>query len=430
MADATPTVRASLRQNVVGGLLGSILEWYDFVVYAYLAPIFAKHFFPSDDPFESLLASYGAFAVGFLARPVGAVVFGHLADTKSRRLVLLVSMTIMGLATLAIGLLPGAAELGVAAGILLVLLRLIQGFSLAGENCSGWAFIAEHAPDGRRGYLLSWWAGFACGGVLLGSLLVTAMTHVLGEAQMADWGWRVPFILGAVMSAVIYWIRRRTVEPEGMRRLTDREVLPINTVLRHHKRDLLRLCAINLAEGVVFYFVLVYALSYLTQQMHVSTARAMDINILSIVIIMVLPIPLGALSDRIGRKPILLIAVGGLALLSWPLFWLMHQPDIVAIVAAQIGFAILLSFYLASMVAMQAEIVPPGVRATLLALAVSLTNAVFGGTTPMIVTYLVHRTSDDFAAIYYVIGACLVTLAVVLRLPETKGVSVFPDRSP
>ena len=179
----------------------------------------------------------------------------------------------------------------------------------------------------------------------------------------------------------------------------------------------------------MFYFVLVYALSYLTQQMHISTARAMDINVLSIIVIMLLPIPLGALSDRIGRKPILLIGVGGLALFSWPLFWLMHQPDLVAIVSAQIGFAILLSFYLASMVATQTEIVPPGVRATLLALAVSLTNAIFGGTTPMIVTYLVHRTSDDFAAIYYVIGACLVTLAFVVRLPETKGVSVFPGRS-
>jgi MHS family proline/betaine transporter-like MFS transporter len=407
---------------VVAGAVGSVLEWYDFAVYGYLAPIIGTLFFPADDPVASLLAAFGVFAIGFAARPVGGVILGYIGDRSGRKPALLISMVTMGAATFAIGAMPTHAQVGAAAALALVVLRVAAGLSVGGEYTGAIILLGEHAPPERRA-LYAVWPELGCiVGFLLGSGVGAATSAVLGPERMLAWGWRVPFLLGGLIAVWGIAFRRQMTESPALEaaRRTAAGASPV-AGLGVHWRTLGRLVAVLLMTSIGFYTMFIYAASYLTERMHVSTARALDINTASLFVM--LPFAwLGAtLSDRFGRKLPLCAATAGAAVLSWPLWWLMNREDSLAIFAGQAGFGALFALAYGSIPALMSEILPTPVRCTGVGFGYNLALGFFGGTAPIVATYLVARTADDFMPAYYLMGAALISFVAALGLPETGG---------
>ncbi|MEM7224740.1 MAG: MFS transporter [Pseudomonadota bacterium] len=409
------------RRNVVAGMAGNVLEWYDFAVYGFLAPILGKAFFPADDPVASLLAAFGVFAVGYAARPLGGALFGHIGDRFGRKTCLVLSICLMGGATASIGLLPDHAALGTTAAALLVLLRVFQGLSVGGEFTGSIVFLAEHAPPAHRGLRASW-PQFGCLiGFLLGSGVGALTSTVLGEAAMAAWGWRVPFLLGAVIALCGIFFRRNLTESPAMAQATERMGAPVIVALRDYWPVILKLISLVMIAAVGFYMIFVYAASYLTGQMHLSTAKALDINTLSLLVMLAVTVPGAMLSDRFGRRPLLLFFALGTLLCAWPLWWLMHQQSFALILLGQMGFALFFGVGFAVVPATMIELLPPQVRCSGVSIGYNACIGLLGGTTPLIATYLTQRTADDFAPVYYLMAAAALNLFIIRRLPETAG---------
>lgn len=418
MGDPLLSQRLEHRQ-VYAGAVGNVLEWYDFAVYGFLAPQIGKVFFPSDDPVASLLAAYGTMAAGYFSRPLGSVLFGHLGDRIGRKPALILSMAMMGGATLGIAVLPGHAELGASAAVLLLLLRCLQGISVAGEYGTSAVLLVEQAPVNRRG-LVSGWVMAACNlGFLLGSGVGALVSAVLGEAAMAAWGWRIPFFLGAVI-AVHVLVMRRSLSESPLP--PDRKsALPVVEALRHHYRAIGMIICLVLPVAVTFYMCFVYASSYLVEQMHFSTAQALDITTLALALQVVVAPYAGHLADRYGRRPLmLLVTMAGLTT-TWPLWWAMHQPSVVLVVFAQMSFALINGIGWSLTIPVMVELVPARVRVSASGIAFNLCLGLFGGTAPWVATYLVARTADDFAPAWYMMAAALVALLATLRMPEMAG---------
>lgn len=411
---------------VAAGAIGNTMEWYDFAVYGFLAPVLAPLFFPSDSHLSSLLAVYGAFAAGYLARPLGAIVFGHIGDKHSRRTVLMVTVTLMGLCSLGIGLLPTAHSIGASAGVLLVLLRILQGFSVGGEYTGSAVYVAEAAPHSRRGFFTSFIVAGATLGFLIGSGVTAILTNVYSTEALAGGLWRVPFLLG--IGILVLSIVLRSAMEEGTA-VEPPKGSPVIATFRHHWRDLLRVCATVMTTGVTFYILFVYALSYLTDLMHVRTSEAMDINTLALFALFVLMPVAAFLSDRIGRKPVALFGTIGLVVFTYPLFSLMHGQDPTLILIGQLGITAIYAFYAGLLPVLIAEIAHPAVRVTLTSIGYNLVLALFGGTAPLVATYLVNRTGNDFFPAYYIIASAVISSIAILTMKETRHATLHHPRS-
>jgi len=406
---------------VVAATSGNVLEWYDFTVYGFLAPTIGRVFFPSEDHVASLLSAFAVLAVGYAARPIGSIIYGHIGDRFGRKPALLSSVTLMGVGSVLIGILPTHAQIGVTASVLLVLIRVLQGISVAGEYSASGVLIVEEARKESRGLVGSWIACAMMLGCVLGSGVPALITAFLSEEQISAWGWRIPFFLGAVIAICGVILRRHMTELPIKDRAQAAPGLPIVAALRNHGTTIVRMICLILVNAVGFYMLFVYAASYLTARMHISTAHALDINTLSL-LVMLPATPLAAIwSDRIGRKPLLYVVAIGTLVLSWPLWWLMHHQSLALILAGQVGFALLFAAGYAVTSAVMVETLPAEVRCSGVAIGYNLCLAVFGGTTPLIATYLVARTADDFAPVYYLMATALISLIATFRLPETAG---------
>jgi len=416
-----PPDSTATRRVIAASTVGNALEWYDFAIYGLMAPILGKLFFPADDAVASLLAAFGVFALGYAVRPIGGLVLGHIGDRFGRKRTLILSVGLMGVTTCAIGLLPDHASIGTAAPALLIVLRLLQGLSVGGEFPGSMVFLGEHAPPGRRGFFVAWTQVGCLTGFLLGSGTGALAATVFGEAAMADWGWRLPFLLGAPIALVGYIFRRRLAEPPAARTLSRAEGLPIVVAVRDHWRAIARITAISVGGTVGFYLAFIYAASYLTQQMHVSTAKALDIESAALLLMLAMAVPAGVLSDRVGRKPVMIASCLAMILFAWPLWWLIHRDATLAILAGQLGFAFIMGVIVTAATAAFVEMVPAKVRFSGVALGYNAAIGLIGGATPLVVTFLVERTADDFTPAYVLIAAALVQLAALLGLKETAG---------
>jgi MHS family proline/betaine transporter-like MFS transporter len=421
-----PHARRAGQRAVVAGIVGNVLEWYDFAVYGYFAPSIGQHFFPSHDPAASLIAAFGVFAAGFLMRPLGGLVFGHIGDRFGRNHALILSVLAMAIPTFLIGVLPDHAHIGVAAPVLLVLLRMVQGVSVGGEYTTSVVYLVETASPGRRGLVASWSPFGATAGILLGSAVGSVTTGLLSQEAVDAWGWRVPFLAGLIVGLIGLAVRRHLPEPAAGRPADSGPASPVWESLRAEWRTIVQLAVLNSFLAVGFYLTFVFAVTYLEDFVHVPAAKAFDINTASMVVLLVMIPFAGALSDRVGRKPLLFAGAGGGLVLAWPLLWFMHRPDPTSILAGQMGFALLVGLFGGVIPVTMAEALPARVRCTSLSVSYNLCMGLLGGTAPMLATYLIHRSHDDLSPAFYLMATAAVSLGAVLSLRETAKSSLRP----
>lgn len=410
---------ARLRRVVLASLVGNILEWFDFAIYGYFAVAIGRHFFPSDNPTVSLLAALGVFAAGFIARPVGGAIFGHIADRMGRRKALLASVALMAVPTFLMGVLPTYAQIGAAAPVLLLSLRLLQGLSVGGEYATSVVYSVEHAPPQRRGLIASFSNVGAIGGMLLGSGLGALISALLPPESVDAWGWRIPFLFGILLGGFGLLLRRGLVEGEPAKEASSAHGTPLLAAMLTHKRQLLQVIGVSCLNGVGFYILFVYSVTYMTTVLHEDMREAFDANTLALALLLVAA-PIGAaLSDRFGRKPVLGGFAAVMMLAAWPLFEMLHSNHAAVVLAAQCGFALVMGPFLGTIPAVMVEAFPRSVRCTAAALAYNLSMAVFGGLSPAFATWLIGRTGQDLMPAFLVIGAAVISLVTVLTMRET-----------
>jgi MFS transporter, MHS family, proline/betaine transporter len=408
---------ASHSRIVLAGVAGNILEWYDFSVYGFFAGAIGRNFFPSTNPTTSLIEAFGVFGVGFLMRPIGALLFGYMGDKRGRELALMLSVMAMAVPTFLIGVLPGYQQIGVAASIILIVLRLVQGLSVGGEYTTSIVFMVERCRQHQRGLMGAYGHFGAYAGVMLGSGVGVLVTTLLPREEVHAWGWRIPFLFGIAIGIAGYFLRREIARGAPVHEI---EPPPLRRILHSQWRRILQVAGFKVLDAVGFYLVFVYATSYLVHVVGVPKTRALVINTISMgAALMLIPL-FGTLSDRIGRKPLLLTAAIGTALLAWPLFRMMqHQDTFVVMLTGQVGFAILIAMFAGAEAAAAAEAFQRHVRCSGVAVSHNLCMALLGGTAPMVATYLIERTQNDMSPPLYLIGAAIVSALFVLSLAET-----------
>ncbi len=403
--------------TLAAGILGNVLEWYDFGVYGFFASIIATQFFPSDNPTISLIAAFGAFAAGFLMRPVGAAIFGQIGDRYGRGRALQLSVMCMAIPTFLIGLLPTYEKIGVAAAVLMVLMRMVQGAAVGGEYTCSIVFLAERAPSGKRAFFTCWSLFGAVGGILLGSAVGALLSNVLSNDALNSWGWRVAFMAGIMVSIVGYLIRRGLTEEKSVRP----EKPPLSEAIRNHKMDMIRVIALNVVNAITFYLIFVYVVTWLIKNVDVSRSEALDINTLSMIVLLVLIPVCAKISDAWGRKKMLLLGIGATVLFAYPLVWLMHHPLPAYIFAGQTGFAILVAAYGASIPATMCEMFPKKIRATAVSVSYNITFALVGGTSPIVAVWLISRTHNDLSFAWYISAAALISFLAAMTLTDRRN---------
>jgi MHS family proline/betaine transporter-like MFS transporter len=415
---------AAVRRAVRGAAVGNAVEWFDFAIYGFLATYIAKNFFPSQDETAALLSTFAVFAAAFFMRPLGGFFFGPLADRIGRQRVLAMVILLMAGSTFAIGLLPGYDAVGVLAPLLLLFLRCLQGFSAGGEYGSGACFLAEYAPDRRRGFIVAFLVWSVVLGFLLGSATVTALEAVLSDSAMQSYGWRIPFLIAGVLGGVGLYIRLRladTPEFEALRVTGDVAPSPLKEAVTTSWRPILQIVGLVVVHNVGFYIVFTYLPTYFTKTLHFTKVDAFVSVTVASVVALVLILPLGALSDRIGRKPLLYAGSLGFAVFAYPLFVLLNSGSLGAAIAAHAGLAAIEAVFVSASLAAGAELFATRVRSSGFSIGYNASVAVFGGTAPYVATWLVYRTGNDLAPAFYVIVAAGVTFGTLLTMRETSN---------
>ncbi|SEA96951.1 MFS transporter [Paraburkholderia sartisoli] len=406
---SAPVSASQIRRIIVSSSIGNALEWYDFLVYGFFTPVIAKLFFPAHDAWISLLLAIGSFGISFLTRPIGAIVLGIYADRKGRRASLTVSIMLMTLATLVIAVMPTYERIGLAAPILVLLARLVQGFAVGGEFGSATAFMVEHSPS-RRGYFASW--QFASQGLaaITASAVGGILTTWLPSAQIEGWGWRLPFVLGLLVGPVGYYIRRHLDETPEFLAEKKRATPTGDALFRNQWGNILLAVGVVAQSTVLVYVLQLYMPTYAVKQLGLPAAQSFGVVVLNGGLQFLLSPVMGALSDRIGRVRIMLTSSVLMAVTIYPMFyWLNLHPTFGWLLALQAAAGIFKAAYSGPMPALMSEIFPTRSRSTGLSLAYSLGVTLFGGFAPFIVTFFIGVTGDKLAPSYYVLLAALVS---------------------
>ena len=425
-ADATPALTlATAWRPIVAGSVGNTIEWFDWSIYTAFALYFGPQFFPSDSETSALLATFGVFAVGFAMRPVGGLLIGLFNDRVGRRAALTLTILMMALPSLLIGLLPTYASIGVAAPILMVLARMVQGVSVGGEYGAAATFLAESAPPSRRGFYSGFMFFSIALGLLFASALAWLLTSVLSKEQMFDYGWRIPFLIGSLGSFVGLWLRRTVAEPEAfVRQKANSAPLrhPLRTLWRDHPEALKRMVGISLLGAFGFYLFVSYIPVHAIRTSGATPAVAYAASTLALAIFMISQPLFGMLSDRWGRRPQLIIFALGYLLLLYPVVSLIDASFTTILVVELFGL-LFYGLYSSIAPAVKAELFSTDVRALGIGLPYNLVVAIFGGTTPYLMTWLQSQGHGDWF-LFYVSAAALVSLIAFWRMPETCGKSL------
>ncbi|WP_426766345.1 MFS transporter [Erwinia aphidicola] len=414
----TGTSRQGGARTIFNVTSGNFLEMYDFMVFGYYATAIAKTFFPGDDPFASLMLTLMTFGAGFLMRPLGAIILGSYIDRHGRRKGLLLTLGLMAIGTLTIAVVPGYATLGMAAPVLILLGRLLQGFSAGVELGGVSVYLSEIAPKGKKSFYVSWQSGSQQIAVIFAALLGLLLNHLLAKEAVTDWGWRIPFVIGCLIVPFLFWIRRMLEETEAF---SQRKHHPsMGQIVRSVGRNWALVLAgmlMVVTTTVMFYMITAFTPTFGKTVLMMSDKESFFVTLcIGISNLFWLPV-MGALSDRYGRRPLLLIFTILMIITAWPvLHWLVGSPSFAHLLEAELWLSFLYGSYNGAMVVYLAEVMPAEVRATGFSLAYSLATALFGGFTPAVCSYLIHVTGDKampgvwltFAAVCGLIGTLII----------------------
>lgn len=407
---------ATMRRVVAASFVGNLVEWFDYAVYGYLAVTIAAVFFPDSSPTAALLATFGVFALSFIVRPVGGVFWGYFGDRFGRRSALSVSVLIMSAATFVIALLPGYAQIGVAAPVLLLIVRMVQGFSAAGEYAGAAAFLYEYAPRERRGLYTSVVPASTASGLLCGSLVVTLLTSTLSPETMESWGWRVPFLLAAPLGLVGRYIRVKLEDTPEYRSLeagNEHAATPMREMFRGNKRALLVAFGATCLNAVGFYVLLTYMPTYLTTELGIGETAAFVSTSVALAGYIGFVFVMGRLSDVVGR-PTMLVAAGALfAIVAVPVFLLLGAGGLVAVTLVQLALGIMLTMNDGTLPSYLADLFPTRVRFSGFAFSFNTANALFGGTAPFVATALIQASGSPVAPAWYLAAAGVVAVVTM-----------------
>ncbi len=424
-------MQSDIRRAVAGASIGNAVEWFDFAIYGFLATFIAGQFFPAGDETAALLNTFAIFAAAFFMRPLGGFVFGPLGDRIGRQRVLALVILLMSAATLGIGLLPTYGAIGVLAPLLLLVLRCLQGFSAGGEYGGGAVYLAEFATDERRGVTVTFmvWSGVL--GFLLGSITVTLLQAVLSTAAMESYGWRIPFLIAGPLGLVGLYIRLRLSDTPQFAELSKSDQTaesPLREAVSTAWRSILQVIGLMIVFNIGYYVVFAFLPSYFIKTLQFSATDAFLSITLACLVALVLILPLAMLSDRIGRRPLLIGGAVAFAVLGYPLFLLLNTGSLAAAIAAHCVLAAIESVYVSTAVSAAVELFATRVRFSGFSIGYNVCVAVFGGTTPYIVTWLTATTGDAIAPAYYLVIAAMVSFGVVLTLRESAGRSLTQVR--
>lgn len=410
-----------MRKVVISGMIGNALEWYDYALYAHFVAIIGAHFFPDVATREFL--TFAVFAAGFIIRPVGAVIFGAIGDRFGRRIALVIGILTMAIPTAGIGLLPSYDSIGIAAPILLVLIRLIQGFALGGEFSGCIAYIVEYSPHDKKGIAGS--AAFVsmCGGMLLGTIVAQIFKTMLTPEELFNWGWRIPFVAGLFIGLIGLYIRSHLAESpvyHAAKQNGNLSPFPIKELFISYSRELLVAIALYVTVTAPFYTATVYMRKFMETVGYDSSTASFAGALILITMMIVLPLS-AMLSDHVGRKPIMVSGTLLLGVLTPPLIGLLDYNDTILALTSVCAFAALSAYYMGPIPTVLVEMFPTRVRFTGVALSYNISAAIFGGTAPMVAVKLREITGDPYALTYYLSALTIITLIALYFYRETKN---------
>jgi MHS family alpha-ketoglutarate permease-like MFS transporter len=417
--EGAATVRHRL-WSIFGGSVGNLIEWYDFYVYNFFALYFAKAFFPGASPTVQLLNTFGIYALGFFIRPVGGWLLGVYADRKGRKAALTLSVTLMCLGSLMIGLLPTYATIGIAAPILLLAARLLQGISLGGEYGTSATYLSEIATSRHRGFYSSFQYVTLIGGQLLGSLVLLVMQRLYQPAELEAWGWRVPFLIGAACAVYGFYLRRNLAETEDFKKASREERPNLFRQLLQHPRELLLVFGLTMGGTTAFYTYTTYMPTYLVNTVHLSREQATEISLVTLFVYMCLQPVFGLVSDTVGRRPVLMwFGIAGTLATAPILYTLMQTRDATTAALLVMGALIIVSGYTSINAVVKAELFPAGVRALGVGLPYAIANSLFGGTAPYIALWFKEQGRETWF-FWYVTVLIFLSLLVYATMRDTK----------
>ncbi len=422
MSDTTyPTYT---RKQAIGGVVGNVLEWYDFAVFGYFAPIIASQFFPEDDPTAALINAFGVFAAGYLMRPLGGVVFGYIGDKLGRKKALNMSVMLMVIPTTLLGFLPTHAQVGILAPILLLIMRMVQGFSVGGELIGSISYMTEVAPPNRRGYLGSYAFFGAVGGVLLGSLIATLAHAFFDDSFLSAWGWRIPFIFGILVGGFGLWMREGLPETPHFKKIQEGGGIkknPVKEVLQTMPWRVFHLVVLIMLNSGGFYMLFVWWPTYLSKIVTPRVSHALLINTIAMAVLMFLLPVFGRLSDHLGRKKVILTGMAGVIIAAYPLFLWTDHGVFASALAAQLIFTLLMSIAVGPTAAAMVEMFPTRTRFSGIALGYNIAQSIFGGTAPLVCTWMISRTGDITTPAFYLIALAIVSFIATIKLDSKFG---------
>lgn len=420
---ATPAIAARTRRHaVVATLIGNALEWFDFTVYSFFAVIIARKFFPSGSELTSLLLAVATFGVGFFMRPVGGVILGIYADKAGRRAALSLTVLMMALGTAMIGLAPTYESIGLGAPLLIVVARLLQGFSAGGEMGGAAAFLTEYAPAGRRTYYSSWIQASIGLAVVLGALAGSLVTRLLSSAALDAWGWRLPFLLGILIGPIGFYIRSRVDETPAFQH-AEKVDSPLSEIARRYPRQTFASFAMVILWTVCTYVLLFYTPTYAVKVLKMSSSDGFSAGIVGGAALTLGAPLIGALADRFGRRIFLSGAALLVFVLAYPLFAMVNaSPTLGTLVLFQLIFGLLIAAYTGPILAAFADLFPSNVLSTGLSVAYNLAVTLFGGFAPFFMTWLIASTGNTMSPAFYLMFAAAVSFAGTLALKRGRAV--------
>lgn len=417
--------------NIFKGSMGNLVEWYDWYVYTAFALYFAPVFFPSGSPTSQLLKTAGVFAVGFLMRPVGSFLLGRYADRHGRRAALTLSVTLMATGSLVIACTPGHATIGIAAPVLLVTARLLQGLSVGGEYGTSATYMSEVASEGRRGFFSSFQYVTLAAGQLVALAVQIVLQQTLSKSALADWGWRIPFVIGAVAAVIVFWLRRSMDESAAF------EAQPASrryqqgslAELAKHPRAVLTVVGLTLGGTVAFYTFTTYLQKFMVNTTGLQKTTVTWINFFALLLFVALQPLGGLLSDRIGRRPLLIFFGVGTTLLTVPLLTALENATPIRAFLLMLAGLVIVTGYTSINAIVKAELFPTSIRALGVGMPYGVTVAVFGGTAEYVALWL--KDAGHESAFYYYVSACAAaSLIVYLTMSETRGKSLGDHATP